>query len=63
MDIQRVHATLSTAERRCEVLRLQANRLRDDGKLDEATAAFAKAKQLQGQIGAVTRALQAWRGY
>ncbi len=63
MDIQRVHATLSAAERRHEGLLIQGNRLKEGGKVEEATAAFARAEQLQGQIGALERALKAWRRY
>jgi hypothetical protein len=61
MDIQRVHATLSTAEQRRDALLIEGTGLRDDGKAHEATAVLAKAKKLQEQIGALARALQAWR--
>ncbi|HTT06092.1 MAG TPA: hypothetical protein VMF64_12455 [Steroidobacteraceae bacterium] len=63
MDIQRVHATLSAAERRRDGLLMQGIRLKDDGKVDEATTAFARAEKLRGQIGALERALRAWRRY
>lgn len=63
MDMQRVHATLNAAERRHEGLLIQGNRLKDDGKVEEATTAFARAEKLQGQIGALEQALKAWRRY
>lgn len=61
MDIRRVHATLSTAEQRRDALLLEGARLRDDGKVNEATTVLAKAEKLEEQIGALARALQAWR--
>jgi hypothetical protein len=61
MDIQRVHATLSTAEQRRDALLIEGARLRDDGKMHEAITVLAKAEKLRGQIGALARALQVWR--